>query len=216
MNCAASFRKLDYGSEKNIKDRDLTKLPEKMQKDLYEFQKKGILYGVERFGRLLLGDEMGVGKTIQAIGIMYIFKMDWPLMIFCPSSLKYTWRDEFLQWIPTIKKDDIQLFKTGKDSFNDNAKIFIMSYDLASRKSEEIQNRNFNCAIADEAHYLKSRDAKRSKQLLPILQAAKRCILISGTPMLSRPVEAYNLLTILRPDIFGKFGEFTERYCAPK
>jgi SNF2 family DNA or RNA helicase len=96
MNCAASFRKLDYGSEKNIKDRDLTKLPEKMQKDLYEFQKKGILYGVERFGRLLLGDEMGVGKTIQAIGIMYIFKMDWPLMILCPSSLKYTWRDEFL------------------------------------------------------------------------------------------------------------------------
>jgi SWI/SNF-related matrix-associated actin-dependent regulator 1 of chromatin subfamily A len=91
-----------------------------------------------------------------------------------------------------------------------------MSYDLASRKSEEIQKRKFNCVIADEAHYLKSRDAKRSKQLLPILQAAKRCILISGTPMLSRPVEAYNLLTILRPDIFGKFGEFTERYCAPK
>ena len=34
--------------------------------------------------------------------------------------------------------------------------------------------------------------------------------------MLSRPVEAFNLLTILRPDIFGKFNEFANRYCAPK
>ena len=96
MNCPASFRKLNYEADKSNKDRDLTVLPEKMQSSLYDFQKKGILFGIQRYGRLLLGDEMGVGKTIQAIGIMYAFKLDWPLMIFCPSSLKYTWRDEIL------------------------------------------------------------------------------------------------------------------------
>lgn len=73
----------------------------------------------------------------------------------------------------------------------------------------------FKCTIADEAHYLKSRDSKRSQKLLPILTDSKRCILISGTPMLARPVEIYNLLTILRPDIFSDFKEFTNRYCAP-
>jgi len=46
------------------RDRNLDKLPEWMSKNLYEFQKKGIEYGVRRFGRMLLGDEMGVGKTI--------------------------------------------------------------------------------------------------------------------------------------------------------
>ena len=35
-----------------------------MLDSLYEFQKKGIEYGLQRFGRFLLGDEMGVGKTI--------------------------------------------------------------------------------------------------------------------------------------------------------
>ena len=45
---------------------------------------------------------------------------------------------------------------------------------------------------------------------------AKRCILISGTPMLARPAEIYNLLYILRPDIFQDFEGFTERFCAPK
>lgn len=157
----------------------------------------------------MLGDEMGVGKTIQAIGIMHLYKIDWPLLIICPSSLKYSWRDEILKWAPSIQKTDIQLFKTGKDSFNDEAIIFIFSYDLAARRSQEIYGRKFSAAIADEAHYLKSRDAKRSKDLIPIFMEAKRVILISGTPMLSKPVEVFNLLNILRPDIFNNFRDFT-------
>jgi SWI/SNF-related matrix-associated actin-dependent regulator 1 of chromatin subfamily A len=40
-----------------------------MMEVLYNFQKEGIEYGVRRYGRLLLGDEMGVRKTIQALGI---------------------------------------------------------------------------------------------------------------------------------------------------
>ena len=76
--------------------------------------------------------------------------------------------------------------------------------------------RNFQAAIADETHYLKSRDAKRSQNLIPILSMAKRVVLISGTPMLARPVEMFNLLNILRPDVFSNFRDFSSRYCAPK
>ena len=121
-----------------------------------------------------------------------------------------------MKWLPTINRSDIQLFKAGKDKFDDNAVIFILSYDLATRRAEELAARNFKAAIADETHYLKSRDAKRSKVLCPILTRAKRCILISGTPMLARPVEVFNLLKVLRPDVFHVFKDFVERYCAPK
>lgn len=51
---------------------------------------------------------------------------------------------------------------------------------------------------------------------MPILTKAKRVILISGTPMLSRPYEMYNLLKILRPDIIGSFTDYAARYCNPK
>lgn len=91
-----------------------------------------------------------------------------------------------------------------------------MSYDLATKKCEEIEKKNFKVCIADEAHYLKSRDSKRSKYLMPILMKAKRVILISGTPMLSRPVEIYNLLKILRPDLVPSFRDYADRYCSPK
>jgi SNF2 family DNA or RNA helicase len=39
-------------------------LPEKMKALLYPFQREGIEFGLKKYGRLLLGDEMGVGKTI--------------------------------------------------------------------------------------------------------------------------------------------------------
>lgn len=70
-----------------MKPRGLDELPNKILENLYDFQKKGIEFGISRFGRLLLGDEMGVGKTIQAIGITYLYKGDWPMFIVTPSSL---------------------------------------------------------------------------------------------------------------------------------
>jgi len=62
---------------------------------------------------------------------------------------------------------------------------------------------------------LKNRDAKRTKNLMPILTQAKRCILISGTPMLAKPVDMFNILRILRPDAFNSFKKYSDRYCAP-
>ena len=91
-----------------------------------------------------------------------------------------------------------------------------MSYDLARKRHLDIKQAGFNTIIADEAHYLKSRDAQRSKNLIPIFQASKRVILLSGTPVLSKPVEIYNLLKILRPDVTPSFKDFTNRYCNPK
>ena len=71
-------------------------------------------------------------------------------------------------------------------------------------------------AICDEAHYLKGHNSKRSQSLVPVLTRIKRLILLSGTPMLARPVELFNCLKMLRPDIFTNFFEYVNRYCDPK
>ena len=51
---------------------------------------------------------------------------------------------------------------------------------------------------------------------MPIIKRSKRVILITGTPILAKPVELYPLLTMLRPDLFHNFKEFGNRYCDPK
>ena len=198
--------------------KSIDSLPPKFLECLYEFQKEGIKFGLQRKGRILLADEMGVGKTVQAIGIALLYKEEWPVLIICPSSLKFVWRDEILKWIPDINDDkiNIQIFKTSKDIFKCGVKIYIMSYDLTVKLEEKIVSKNFKFIIADEAHYLKSPDAKRTKCLMPIIKKSKRVILITGTPILAKPVELYPLLSILRPDLFHNFKIFGNRYCDPK
>jgi len=44
----------------------------------------------------------------------------------------------------------------------------------------------------------------------------KRLMLLSGTPMLARPIEMFNHLRMLRPDIFNNYFSFADRYCDPK
>ena len=65
----------------------MSSVPEQLRSTLFNFQKEAVIFGIKRYGRFLLGDEMGVGKTIQAIAVSCVYKEDWPLLIVCPSSL---------------------------------------------------------------------------------------------------------------------------------
>jgi SNF2 family DNA or RNA helicase len=49
-------------------------------------------FGIERQGRLLIADEMGLGKSLQALAIARMYSCEWPLLIVCPSSVKYAWK----------------------------------------------------------------------------------------------------------------------------
>ena len=82
--------------------------------------------------------------------------------------------------------------------------------------AEKIAEKRFKVAIVDEAHYLKNLQAKRTMRLTPILQKCKRVVLLSGTPAEARPMELFNLLSIIRPDVFTKFADYGVRYCDPK
>ena len=207
---------IDY-TEDSINSPKLNDLPKTLLKNLYRFQKQGIIFGIKKFSRLLIADEMGVGKTVQAIGLSCLYQKDWPVLVICPSSLKFAWRDEINLWLSEIlEKDDVQVIRHSKNGFKLDKKYYIISYDLSVRMIDKIIEKKFNYIIADEAHYLKSKSAKRTMCLTPILQRSKRVVLLTGTPILAKPMEIYPLLHILRPDKFKGFKEFGTRYCDPK
>ena len=191
-------------------------LPPSLLDNLYDYQKEGIKFAIKNFGRILLGDEMGVGKTIQALGIACLYQEDWPLLIIVPSSLRFCWRDEIMKWLDFVDRDQVQIIYRGNQEFNPSATIIITSYDLATLDADFLTKWNFKMIIADETHYLKGRASSRSKSIVPLLMKAKRVILLSGTPIVAKPIELYNILRILRPDVFYEFDQFGYRYWAPK
>lgn len=158
---------------------------------------------------------MGVGKTVQSLALASLYKSVWPLLIIAPSTLRLVWQDEIVNWLK-VPKFDIQVITKANQNIRLNAKIVIISYDLCAKLSQQLKERKFKIAIADECHYLKSFNSQRSQACVPVLKFCQQVILLTGTPALAKPKELFNVLAIIRPDIFTNFKEFGFRYCDPK
>ncbi|KAL1251529.1 hypothetical protein QQF64_019325, partial [Cirrhinus molitorella] len=193
-------------------------LPQKLQEKLMPFQREGVLFALSRDGRCMIGDEMGLGKTIQAISVAYVFKQEWPLLIVVPSSLKYPWIEELEKWIPELDPRDINLVESKTDTMSiGTSKVTILGYGLLTTDArpllKALNKQRFGVILVDESHYLKSRNAARSKILVPIIQNAKRAILLTGTPALGRPEELFMQIDALYPRRFGTWSDYAKKYC---
>lgn len=103
----------------------------------------------------------------------------------------------------------------GKD-FLCSGHAVIISYDLMSRKERELIDRQFAVVIMDEAHFLKNYKSNRFQSTEKIVKSARRLILLSGTPALSRPMELYSQISLVMPKMFPYATEFGMRYCNGK
>lgn len=110
---------------------------------------------------------------------------------------------------------ETQYMVTTKDFIRDS-KILIVSHDMMGRATEKLLERNFGVLIIDESHILKNFKAKCTKAATALAKKAKRVILLSGTPALSRPSELFSQLSLINEKFFGGFIDFSKRYCDGK
>lgn len=187
-------------------------------KDLYQalfpYQREGVKMAIARRGRLIIADEMGLGKSIQAIATAVYFRREWPLLILAPASMVASWHQQLLRWIPEdiLSPSDVQVIYDGKVKAIDGI-VTILSYDLAVKLCDLLQKRGFMIIIADECHALRNIETKRSKTLIPIIGAAERALLLSGTPALSRPIELFPQIQAINPKLLPKRHDYALRYC---
>ena len=199
---------------------ELNERTELNERLLLPFQREGLARALALNGRVLLADEMGLGKTVQAIAIACRYRAEWPLLIIAPTSMCLPWCEELERWCPFLRPGDINLVKSHHNGALRVAPVTVLSFGLITNGRDKevlmssILSARFAVCIADEAHYLKNKDAVRTQLVLPVLSRARRCILCTGTPALSRPVELWPLLSTLRPDVWSGYTRFVERYCA--
>uniref|UniRef100_A0A673HLF1 SWI/SNF-related matrix-associated actin-dependent regulator of chromatin subfamily A-like protein 1 n=1 Tax=Sinocyclocheilus rhinocerous TaxID=307959 RepID=A0A673HLF1_9TELE len=194
---------------------DLSHVDPYVTRSLMPFQRDGVNFAVSREGRLLLADDMGLGKTVQAICIAAYYRSEWPLLVVAPSSVRFTWAEAFRRWLPSVRADSINVVVTGKDNLCSGL-INIISYDLLNRMDKQQPSSPFSVIIMDESHFLKNMKTARCRAALPLLKTAKRVILLSGTPAMSRPAELYTQILAVRPSLFPRLHDFGTRYCDAK
>ncbi|KAJ1529359.1 hypothetical protein ONE63_006147 [Megalurothrips usitatus] len=197
-------------------DIDLSPIQTSMRSTLMDFQVEGVKYAVSRGGRVLIADDMGLGKTIQALAIADFYHEEWPLLIVCPSSMRFQWVAEIHKHLKNVNQDKIYVITQRKDNVPDYAEVVIISYDLTNTCKDQLLAKKFGVVIMDESHHLKNPKALRTKCGIEILRACRRCVLLSGTPVLSRPVELHCQLMCIRPKTFNNSKDFAIRYCDAK
>ncbi|CAD7939055.1 unnamed protein product [Amoebophrya sp. A25] len=178
---------------------------------LRPFQAQGVEFAIRNRGRCIIGDEMGCGKTVQALAVAWYYRGEkdcWPVVIVCPSTLRTVWADEIEKWVTEPSREargklpKVQVINKGADKLQADADFVVVSYNIVASKAnlqKRHDGRPYGMLISDESHYIKDPKSKRAQAVIRMAKDADKCVLLSGTPALNRASELYSLLDIVLP-----------------
>lgn len=192
-------------------------------KELWGFQKASLAYALART-HCLVGDQPGLGKTPIAVAYANEIGARRALVI-CPASIRYQWAKVIREWSTLPWPFHIHLIRKGKDGTHPNAAWTICSYDLAASEpiGKGLAKGDYDVIILDEAHYLKTYDARRTRAIFgggeertfsPHASRGRHILALTGTPLPNRPREAYTLARNLCWDAIDWMSEqsFRDRF----
>ena len=168
--------------------------------------------------RVIVADEVGLGKTISAGHIVLELAARnelKSLLVICLNSLQEKWEDELLNKfnIRLKKFDSVKEFKKAiEDSNNHGEPIFgIINFDKFRQKSNiEYFEQNaikFDLVIIDEAHVLRNNTNAR-QSIQPFTDLATSLVLLTATPIMTSLENLYSLIRLLDPENFSNYQIF--------
>ena len=171
---------------------------------------------------VILADEVGLGKTIEA-GI--IIAQRWAerrrrILLIVPAILRKQWQQEleYKFYLPTIileSKAFNDLIQNGNPSpFESADRLVICSYHFASTKSQDISRIPWDLIVIDEAHRLRNIFRKSSVLARNIVDAVARApkLLVTATPLQNSLMELYGLASVIDDHLFGDAATFRDQF----
>ena len=211
----------DYSKMYTFKNEcDVDKLGFKLNP--FNYQNFGIKFLVDRLENnrmAFIADDVGLGKTLQAIGAMkYLLNNNLVknIVIVCKKSLKYQWKEEiekFIDFDGDIYIADDNKKKRTKNyndiKLNHGNTILIVNYHLLMNDSDMI---DADMVIFDEVHVAKKPGGELNKGCANVTKNADYCLFMTGTPIMSKPDDMYGIISIKDKKYFGKKTDFDKRY----
>ena len=163
--------------------------------------------------KFILADSMGLGKTIATIIATLETGVE-KILIICPSSLKLNWMKELENYTNRpIYIAEGKHFSLEHDIVIVNYDILKNFYDLNDKENSLITKAGFELVIIDEAHFLQNPQANRTKIVNSFAKNVKYLWLLTGTPMTSRPMNYFNLLSLIESPVAANWMAYAIRYC---
>jgi superfamily II DNA/RNA helicase len=173
---------------------------------------------------VLLADEVGLGKTIEA---SLVIAQKWAegkkrILLVAPASLRKQWSQELVDKfeLPSIIIDSKVAREQKRDGlanpFEQDERIVICSYEFIAAQKADVRLVNWNLVVFDEAHklrniYLKN-TGKRAKAVVEATRHAESRVLLSATPIQNNLMELYGLSKVIDEHFFGDAKSFKTLY----
>jgi SWI/SNF-related matrix-associated actin-dependent regulator 1 of chromatin subfamily A len=190
-----------------------SRVPSPPDLHIFPFQLEGIRFALDHPGTLL-ADEQGVGKTIQAIGLINVDSTLHKILVVCPASMRLIWKRELEKWlVRPLSIGVVGVDPTEPERLFHQSDILIINYDRLHRARKTLESIPYDLAILDECHFARSPQTKRTKAATGI--KARRKLALSGTPILNRPIELLPVLSWLDPGQWppNTWHQYALRYC---
>jgi len=185
------------------------------------FQFKPLLKFIENpTGRLLIADDVGLGKTIEAGYILQELQARHPLervLIVVPARLRRKWRDElerrFEQKFDVINIKMLQSFLRKLDSAREpDSFSWIVSYESVRKEpifdGLDRHRPSIDLIIFDEAHRLRNPETYQHRAARALAGCADSMIFLTATPIQTGMDNLFHLLNLLDPDAFANLSTF--------
>lgn len=167
--------------------------------------------------RILIADEVGLGKTIEAGHIMLELKARGEfhnVLVICPMSLREKWTTELndkfgLEFIEI--KDKAQLIQ--EFGFHDGAVRAVINYDKVKNESDilkyiEEKHIKFSLIVCDESHKMRNNNTHLYRGAEKLLTMSDSVVFMSATPIMISIDNLYNQLHLLDADMYDNHEVF--------
>lgn len=169
--------------------------------------------------RILIADEVGLGKTIEAGHIlleMYSRKEINNALVICPKSLLEKWQDEMFEKFgfefKIYESKDLAQELNHDIELNRKSIFGIITYDkLKNKRLQDLlvkQQYQFDVIICDEAHLLRNMETQRHQAIKPIVHNAKFATMLTATPICNSREDLFNMLSILEPQRYHNYSMY--------
>ena len=179
---------------------------------LMDFQKECVQFMRGKGGRGIFGDQPGLGKTVESLTYMRVegAKLQ-RVVVIAPASVIYKWLGDSQRWLDESWTAAVVEKSTGPLP---TTRLLIMSYTIATRRYRDIVKLQPDLIVWDECHNLKGNPKKvqRVRAARQYAVGTPRLIGASGSPLLNRPQELWNILNIIDPMTWNNWYDFMVRY----
>jgi len=176
---------------------------------LRPYQRAGVAFIRATDYLTYLGDPPGLGKTIQAItAALYL---PGRILVIAPAGARDVWKRE----IESMTTESVFVFRPTSKKVPSNEKFVVASYDALLSRQDQLLAVKPDLVILDEAHYVKNKEAERTKAVHDCLISIPRRLLLSGTPAMNRVDEVRKQLEFIHPGEWGNEHWFRRRFVAP-